>query len=88
MFEGILNGYGSMVTARVLHRDLKGDNILLTESGEPILIDFGYCEFVDEKNKPRIPYNVGSTGYMSPESYNHNKYSEKSDVWSLGVILH
>ena len=57
----------------------------------PKIIDFGYCEI----NKPPISnsklkmfYNVGSPTYMSPEAYMDNLYSEKSDIWALGVILY
>lgn len=88
IFEGILNGYTSIKKAKILHRDLKSDNILLNQRGEPIIIDFGYCEVEESPNKPKTEYNVGSPGYMPPEAYNKNMYSEKSDVWSLGVILH
>ena len=37
--------------------------------------------------RPTIKYNVGSPSYMSPEAYQQSRYSEKSDVWALGVIL-
>lgn len=35
-----------------------------------------------------MKYNVGSPLYMSPEAYRNSNYSEKSDVWALGVILY
>lgn len=50
-------------------------------------MDFGFCERVTTENK-KLSYNVGSPAYMSPEAFNHSCYSEKSDVWALGVILH
>lgn len=38
--------------------------------------------------RPCIQYNVGSPSYMAPESYSKSRYSEKSDIWSLGVIFY
>jgi serine/threonine protein kinase len=38
--------------------------------------------------RPMIQYNVGSPSYMSPEAHSKSRYSEKSDIWSLGVILY
>ena len=70
-----------------IHRDLKTANILLKTNNDPVIIDFGYCEMIMGK-KPMIQYNVGSPSYMSPEAYNKNRYSEKSDVWALGIIFY
>lgn len=56
-------------------------------NGEPIIIDFGYCEKLTGK-KPKIFYNVGSPSYMSPEAYFKTMYSEKSDLWALGIVLY
>lgn len=52
------------------------------------IIDFGYCQVDKVKNKPKMFYNVGSPRYMSPEAYKENVYSEKSDVWSIGIIFY
>lgn len=70
-----------------IHRDLKTANILLRANNDPVIIDFGYCEMIMGK-KPMIQYNVGSPSYMSPEAYNKNRYSEKSDIWALGIIFY
>lgn len=56
-------------------------------NGEPLIIDFGYCEKMGSK-KPKMFYNVGSPSYMSPEAYFKTFYSEKSDLWSLGIVLY
>ena len=53
-----------------------------------MIIDFGVCDIVSNANeRKRKTYNVGSPGYMSPEAYNQSEYSEKSDIWSLGIVL-
>jgi serine/threonine protein kinase len=54
--------------ALFIHRDLKSANILLRSNGDPVIIDFGYCEMLMSK-KPSILYNVGSPSYMSPEVF-------------------
>jgi serine/threonine protein kinase len=38
--------------------------------------------------KEKVFYKVGTPIYMSPESYLENKYSEKSDIWSIGVVYY
>lgn len=60
---------------------------MLKNHKHPVIIDFGYCEMIMGK-KPTIKYNVGSPSYMAPESYYKSRYSEKSDIWSLGAILY
>ena len=87
MFRKIVVGYISIVEALFIHRDLKSANIMVRSNGDPVIIDFGYCEMIMGK-RPMIQYNVGSPSYMAPESYGKSRYSEKSDIWALGVILH
>lgn len=52
----------------------------------PKIIDYGYCD-IHGFSKPPQKYNVGSPSYMAPESHQHNIYSEKTEIWALGVIL-
>ena len=87
IFRKIINGYCSIIDGLFIHRDLKTANIMLRENKDPVIIDFGYCEMIMGK-RPLIRYNVGSPSYMSPEAYESSRYSEKSDVWALGVILY
>lgn len=72
----------------MLHRDIKPSNILIRDNGEPIFIDFGYCEDILNPKKPAIKYNVGSPSYMAPEAFLNCRFSEKSDIWSLGMMLY
>lgn len=59
----------------------------MRSNGDPVIIDFGYCEMIMGK-RPMIQYNVGSPTYMAPESYTKSRYSQKSDIWSLGIIFY
>jgi serine/threonine protein kinase len=86
ILKGIVSGCKTFHERGVVHRDLKPSNILM-KAGVPKVSDFGYCEITGGK-KPRVYYNVGSPSYMPPEAYIKNYYSEKSDVWGVGMIYY
>lgn len=72
---------------KILHRDLKSQNIFLTESGMIKLGDFGIAKCL-ECTWQKAMTVVGTPYYLSPEIVNNKPYSFKSDIWSLGVLLY
>ncbi|XP_047340913.1 leucine-rich repeat receptor-like serine/threonine-protein kinase RGI4 [Impatiens glandulifera] len=82
----------------ILHRDVKSHNILLGDSYEPYLADFGLARLVEDNHDDTSnssvsftpapnPEFAGSYGYFAPEYACMRKITEKSDVYSYGVVL-
>ncbi len=76
----------------VIHRDLKPRNILVTEEGEPKLLDFGIASLRSVEADARVAeltrVNRASPQYASPEQVAGQPTNVASDVYSLGIILH
>jgi NIMA (never in mitosis gene a)-related kinase len=72
---------------KILHRDLKSQNIFLTKNNMIKLGDFGIARVLSE-TKSKAKTVVGTPYYLSPEIIQSKPYSFKSDIWSLGVLLY
>ncbi|MDP3538902.1 MAG: protein kinase [Azonexus sp.] len=70
----------------IIHRDLKPSNILLDENATPRVMDFGIATRVDSPNDDAEEY-TGTPAYMAPEYIEHRQNSERSDIFSAGLIL-
>eukprot|EP00826_Nyctotherus_ovalis_P055429 TRINITY_DN7358_c0_g1_i14.p1 TRINITY_DN7358_c0_g1~~TRINITY_DN7358_c0_g1_i14.p1 ORF type:complete len:819 (+),score=264.67 TRINITY_DN7358_c0_g1_i14:151-2607(+) len=69
----------------LMHRDIKPENLLLTRDNKLKLCDFGFCVQYDSGSRVTC---CGTIEYMAPEIFKREKYGEKVDVWSLGVLLY
>ncbi|KAJ1955534.1 Protein kinase C signaling pathway involved MAPKK protein [Dipsacomyces acuminosporus] len=80
----VIKGLVDLHSYRVIHRDVKPSNILVTGKGEIKLCDFGVSgELVDSIAQTF----VGTSYYMAPERIQGDRYAVQSDIWSLGLTL-
>ncbi|XP_073919383.1 nik-related protein kinase isoform X1 [Castor canadensis] len=85
----ILQGLAHLHAHRVIHRDIKGQNVLLTHNAEVKLVDFGVSAQVSRTNGRRNSF-IGTPYWMAPEVINcdedpRRSYDYRSDVWSVGI---
>ncbi|XP_067839884.1 tyrosine-protein kinase Src42A [Heptranchias perlo] len=83
----IAEGMAYLEEKRYIHRDLRTENILLTEMLSCKIADFGLARLL-ENGQRRLSYDAKvPIKWMAPEIFNDNIYTIKSDVWSFGVLL-
>lgn len=86
IFWQLLNAVQHCHSLNIFHRDIKLENILISESGAIKLCDFGYASEIEEYNPETI---MGTLSYLAPECI-HRKVKDctKMDIWSCGVVLY
>lgn len=99
---GAAYGLSYLHSKKIIHHDIKSSNILLDENDYPKICDFGISEIKDRNNifvefdflntvnigqSPANDAISGTIRWMAPEILSHQTYTEKSDVYSYGVLL-
>lgn len=87
----IANAVNHLHSNGIIHRDLKPSNVLIDQSGQPCLVDFGLARAIDESHDPTVTGTIlGTPSYMSPEQAagRVREITVRSDVYSLGALLY
>ncbi len=82
----LLSALHAIHCRRIVHRDIKPQNIFLGADGSVKLGDFGVSRILSQEHHLATTV-VGSPGYLSPELCGGEPYDEKADVWAVGVTL-
>lgn len=86
IFKQLLDAFQILNKYNIMHRDMKPDNIFF-HNGLIKLGDFGFCKNLNSA-EDMARTMLGSPIYMAPEVLKGEIYSNKADIWSLGVVLY
>ena len=84
----VARGLAKAHEAGMVHRDIKTANVIVTEDGDPKIVDFGLAKLAGQTQLTREGTTLGTVGYMSPEQARGEDADLRSDLWSLGVIMY
>lgn len=88
IFQAIVEAIVYIHTQGIIHRDIKSNNIKISQSGIIKLLDFGIARDLTTPNLTLLGNCIGTPHYLSPEQIAGNKADTRSDIWSLGVLLY
>jgi serine/threonine protein kinase len=72
----------------VVHRDIKPENIIIGDDGHATIMDFGLAQLTQASRLTKANQTMGTVFYMSPEQTEGADTDQRTDIWSLGVVIY
>ena len=88
IIKQICEGLAEAHRLGVVHRDLKSNNIMIDKEGNVRIMDFGIARSLEAKGITGAGVMIGTPEYMSPEQVEGKEVDQRSDIYSLGIILY
>ncbi|WP_370115996.1 Stk1 family PASTA domain-containing Ser/Thr kinase [Streptacidiphilus sp. MAP12-33] len=88
ILEPVLAALGAAHRAGLVHRDVKPENVLLTEDGRVKVADFGLVRAVDGQTAATTQQVMGTVSYLAPEQIERGAADPRTDVYACGVLLY
>jgi serine/threonine protein kinase len=84
----ICDGLSQAHQAGIVHRDIKPENIIVDKNARVKILDFGLAKLKGVSKLTKESSTLGTVHYMSPEQIQGKEVDQRSDIWSLGVLLY
>ncbi len=92
IIHGVLQGLNYAHRHNIVHRDMKPENVLISEEGDVKVADFGIARLTDDSGggstATKTGTTVGTPQYMSPEQVSTSRVDGRSDLYSTGIMLY
>lgn len=85
MIESILSALYILHGMRIIHRDVKPENVMMTAGGRTVLVDLGASRILSGSSRDTVI--MGTVGFLPPEQLGLSESDERADIYSVGVLL-